>query len=585
MNHNNNKKSSFNNNNYQSQSNGTGSLREMNRNVPNNNNFKTTSSSFAPNNNNQQRPRNNFQENNMTMNSRQNNYSNPSSNNVNPQNNILNLFGNLSNLLKSNNTTNNNNNNSMTMSNSNDMPLSTIFESVALLQALTNPETLNQTISLLNNFKNNSNPQPILVEDEPAPSGSEIMGNNAPMIQKENNTHSFSFLEKMNNIKNRPETVNHTVKPVLNQSRMNVPEKSINKNHLASKLELLSKEKSQEVVPRTPELNSGINKNQLASKLELLLSVPPKEKTQEEVEFEEIKTPEISPQKTPTKTLPIETKLSPIKSPSLKPLPLSPPPLAFSARPNTFHPLVKANNNQPISNLLNVQIINIEEEPKQKPESPSKPKLLDFFEDKIQLGTKEKDVEKHQRQYKLMGSDRPLLTQEKNLLEKLERFANKDPEEKKAVEQEKDKEEDEFNFESRYFMYNPTQVCNRCKKPGHFEKMCSEENLIKCGFCVGSHKIANCDQIVCFRCFKVGHRMQNCQSHHSVICYRCQKKGHTYHNCGVMLPKDPKATVVDKERDMDLIKCSSCNQFGHINCKFVQKMWTDDLYQDYRQNN
>lgn len=476
-----------------------------------NNNFRN--SSFASNNN-QQKPRNDFLP-----------KSQSNSNNNNPQNNILNLFGNLSNLLKSNSNNNNNNHNHFN-DQSNNMALSTIFESVALLQALSNPETLSQTLNLLNTIKN-SNPNPENDKSQPIPepaqevfspedpSGSEIMGNNIPIsiVQKENSTHSLSFLKMLNKNKN--------------------PDPQ---------------------PPRAEKESLGINKNQLASKLQLLLSVPKKEIINIEDEDEEVKTPEISPEKSPQKT-----QLSPIKSPPLKP-------------------------SNPTSNLLNSQLMNFQEEPKQQP-SPPRQKLLDFFEDKVQIGSKQKEVEKHQRQYKLIGSDRPLLTQEKNLVEKIERFASEKlnpQEEKKTVFEQDEKEDDEFNFESRYFMYNPTKVCNRCRKPGHFEKMCTEENLIKCGFCVGFHKMANCDQIVCFKCLKVGHRMQNCQSQHSVTCFRCQKKGHTYHNCGVMMAKDPKAAWEDKQRDMGQIKCSSCNQFGHVNCKFFNnKAKFDDLYKDY----
>jgi len=584
---NNNKRISFN----HSKSNGSGPLREMNRNVTNNNNFKT--SSFAPNNN-QQRPRNHFQENNHHNNSNNqiNTKSQSNSNPVATQNNLLNLFGNLSNLLKPNNSKHVNNNNSM-RSNSNDqsnsMALSTIFESLAVLQAFSNSETLSQTLNLLNTIKNsnpqpeNNSSQPILVEeDKPAteafspedPSGSEIMGNNVPTIQKENTTHSFSFLEMLNNNGNRPESVNHKKPKTKDQGTMTPP--PIGRRNPMNQAEKENQQPS-----------SGINKNKLATKLELLLSLSSKEKSPQVrpeplesnkknkealgVKEEEIETPEISPEKTPTKHFPREQEI--LKSPP---------------RPNTFRPFVEANITPlPTSQLLNSQLMNFGEESKnqQQPEV-SKPKLLDFFEDKVQIGGKEKEVEKHQRQYKLLGSDRPLLTQEKNLLEKLERFANeekKNPEEKKTVEQD-EKEDDEFNFESRYFMYNPTKVCNRCRKPGHFEKMCTEENLVKCGFCVGSHKMANCDQIVCFKCLKVGHRMQNCKSQHSATCFRCQKKGHTYHNCGIMMAKDPRTTVADKERDMGQIKCLSCNQFGHVNCKSIKKTYVDDLYQDYSSN-
>ena len=204
----------------------------------------------------------------------------------------------------------------------------------------------------------------------------------------------------------------------------------------------------------------------------------------------------------------------------------------------------------------------------------------------------ERDVDSNEKQYRVMGQERYFRTQERNLLEKLEKFfveKVEDPTEKKEegeVEEEKiEIVEDEFNFESRYFMYNPTKVCNRCKRPGHYEKWCPEDITIKCLFCVGGHRTDSCAQVVCFHCYGLGHRAKDCNAPGSLLCFRCGKKGHKSANCGMIVLKE---NVIEKEKKSESgdIKCIKCKRYGHSKCdkdtpqNRANKMWFDGLYKE-----
>ena len=258
------------------------------------------------------------------------------------------------------------------------------------------------------------------------------------------------------------------------------------------------------------------------------------------------------------------------------------------------------------------------------PELPKK-KALTFFLDTTPIGAvtntddaaskkfeSVKKLEPDEKQYRIIGHDRWFRTQEKNLLEKLQKFLvvpsdgkeEKKKEEKTLKEKEGLKKGDaecataeeevageEFNFDSRYFMYNPTQVCNRCKKPGHFEKWCTDDVVIKCMFCLGQHRMDECTQIVCFSCYGVGHRIRECKIQDTMTCYRCGKRGHRNTQCGVLMSKDRELLKREK-RDYNIsTKCVACNNYGHANCKtnnlFVfGGSYFDDMYaeEDYADN-
>ena len=54
----------------------------------------------------------------------------------------------------------------------------------------------------------------------------------------------------------------------------------------------------------------------------------------------------------------------------------------------------------------------------------------------------------------------------------------------------------EFDYDSRYFMANPTKICRRCKRCGHFEKLCPNEFIeykVLCDFCLdANHRNIDC---------------------------------------------------------------------------------------------
>jgi len=137
---------------------------------------------------------------------------------------------------------------------------------------------------------------------------------------------------------------------------------------------------------------------------------------------------------------------------------------------------------------------------------------------------------------------------------------------------------------TRYFYQNVTQVCRRCRQPGHFEKWCTEEKPtgLRCVLCCGDHLVEDCNSIVCFRCNGVGHMAKDCKRHDSTVCFRCNKRGHKVGSCGILVF----GNNLEKEKDETVrdIKCIQCGKYGHINCeKLVNRgdiSYSDDLYWD-----
>lgn len=167
-----------------------------------------------------------------------------------------------------------------------------------------------------------------------------------------------------------------------------------------------------------------------------------------------------------------------------------------------------------------------------------------------------------------------------------------DLENEKMVTQEKKSDEselDEFNYENRYFIKNPTKICFRCHKVGHYEKTCTEELIwkIQCLNCLGDHRTMFCDAIVCFKCSKMGHKNKDCPEKISKNCYNCRKIGHERQNCGIFdYNKSPYShrNQISTD-DQSLITCFVCFQKGvhHVNCKKIcvdKDKKIDDLYED-----
>jgi len=256
-------------------------------------------------------------------------------------------------------------------------------------------------------------------------------------------------------------------------------------------------------------------------------------------------------------------------------------------------------------------------EPPKEPYNPIPKKLLAFSIDAVPIAevtTTENDptgekklessrgIEEGERQYKILGYDRSFRTKETNLFDKLKKFLIEDETEKekekpeaekeneKEVEgEEKDlegEEKEEFNYESRYFLYNPTQVCFRCKKPGHLEKWCTDDVVLKCHFCLGNHEMRDCTQIICFNCNGTGHRSKDCTYQERLTCYRCGKRGHKNTRCGVLFPRDRDALRKEKKDYNISTKCLVCGRYGHPICDTSKKKKKfrgsrfDDMYDD-----
>ena len=196
---------------------------------------------------------------------------------------------------------------------------------------------------------------------------------------------------------------------------------------------------------------------------------------------------------------------------------------------------------------------------------------------------KEKYEYIHSKSYEVLNGDRKRYTQQQNIKEKLETFMQKfkDEQEKgekpamevlKNGEKLKEASEDEEimgnSKENRYFNLNPQFFCFRCKKAGHFQKTCPDEDETRdrCLICLDEgHHVSKCDSYICFRCLKSGHMARDCKSSQFGSCYRCQKRGHKAKDCGVLL-ENTKETEPEKG-----IRCLKCQKKGHINCREIEK--------------
>ena len=191
--------------------------------------------------------------------------------------------------------------------------------------------------------------------------------------------------------------------------------------------------------------------------------------------------------------------------------------------------------------------------------------------------------------YNINGLTKPMYTQEKNLVEKIQKFLSGkedkevEPEGEEEPQEDKNKGWDELDMPTRYFYQNVVEVCRRCKQVGHYEKWCPEESFQKCTLCCGPHSTYDCFSIVCFRCNDIGHMARDCKQNDPKVCYRCSKRGHRVSACG-LITLNSKVYEKEKQDNMRNIKCYICLKYGHVTCDEGiidgEIPFSDDLYWD-----
>lgn len=194
----------------------------------------------------------------------------------------------------------------------------------------------------------------------------------------------------------------------------------------------------------------------------------------------------------------------------------------------------------------------------------------------------------HSKTYEVQGICR--YTQPQNMKDKIDTFFRKQKERKNSINKEENEEEnhkekqedvseDKINNEmNRYFNQNPSFFCFRCKKPGHFQKTCPEEDTSKpkCVICLDeSHHFSRCESFICYKCLKAGHMARDCKFANFSSCYRCGKRGHKAKDCGILVLND-EINELDKEGKK--IVCLTCSKKGHVNCNNKGKKIRDNVY-------
>lgn len=230
-----------------------------------------------------------------------------------------------------------------------------------------------------------------------------------------------------------------------------------------------------------------------------------------------------------------------------------------------------------------------------KPNSPKNNKLLTFRLDSFQTSIDiSKKQEKNQKviNYLVLGNDKSYVTQEKNLSDKLKNLLTPTTKSieidnqlsKEEIEKEKELSDSEnsqkndlFAFENRYFITNPSKICFRCHKTGHYEKTCTEElSKIICFNCLGEHNSWTCPSVVCFNCHEIGHRNKECPNSKEKLL-KCEKcfKFHKKEKCG-MMNFEKNINSNDKNK----IICLFCGKSGHLNCKKINLDNFDNIYNE-----
>lgn len=125
----------------------------------------------------------------------------------------------------------------------------------------------------------------------------------------------------------------------------------------------------------------------------------------------------------------------------------------------------------------------------------------------------------------------------------------------------------------RYFDDLGTVRCRRCKALGHTSFTCPSASVCvrTCIYCSSSaHDQFDCPNKMCYRCNRLGHKLQQCVERRVSACERCGNPGHRAVDCVI----DPKA------EDTTTAVCMCCGKIGHVACQLKtprQLPWEDLL--------
>ena len=132
---------------------------------------------------------------------------------------------------------------------------------------------------------------------------------------------------------------------------------------------------------------------------------------------------------------------------------------------------------------------------------------------------------------------------------------------------------------SRYFAdSNPTIKCRNCKTFGHMARDCPNErkglNCILCG--KDTHDSFECNEKLCFKCNKVGHKATECQARNIETCQHCGIVGHAQIRCLKVWSTNTATRQSNEEsrysaKIKPFMRCMECGKQGHMRCTNIGK--------------